>query len=67
MCEDMQLDEWTQLMSGLTHLALRQFRRSHRGTLAAVLPQMTALQSFVLDDYFESYRGPLAAGSSWSV
>lgn len=47
MFEDMQLGDWTQL-SGLTHLALRQIKECHHGTLVAVLPRMTALKSLIL-------------------
>jgi hypothetical protein len=47
MFEGMQLDDWTQL-SGLTGLTLRRTKNSHNGTLIAVLPQLTTLQSLVL-------------------
>jgi hypothetical protein len=47
--EDTQLEDWTRL-SGLTGLTLRGVREGHHGTLAAVLPRMTALQSLVLAD-----------------
>jgi hypothetical protein len=53
------LEDWTQL-SGLSHLTLRCVRESHHGTLAVVLPRLTALQSLVLSD--NSDQGLPAAG-----
>jgi hypothetical protein len=45
----MQLEDWSRL-SGLTGLMLRHVKGSHHGTLAAVLPRLTALRSLVLAD-----------------
>ena len=56
----MQLEDWTQL-SALTGLTLRDARESHHGTLAAVLPRLTALQSLVLAD--DSHQGLPGAGA----
>ncbi len=47
--KDVQLEDWMRL-SKLTGLTLRGARESHRGTLVAVLPRMTALRSLVLAD-----------------
>ena len=49
LVENMQLEDWSRL-SGLTGLTLRHVKESHHGTLAAVLPRMTALRSLVLAD-----------------
>ena len=55
----MQLEDWLRL-SGLTGLTLRHVKWSHHGTLAAVLPRLTALRSLVLADV--SRPGLLTAG-----
>lgn len=53
LSEDVQLEDWTRL-SGLTGLTLRGVRDSHHGTLAAVLPRLTALRSLALVDGSQS-------------
>ena len=49
LAEDFQLEDWTRL-SRLTGLTLGYVKEGHHGTLAAVLPRLTALQPLVLAD-----------------
>ena len=49
LAEDIQLEDWTRL-NGLTGLTLGCVKEGHHGTLAAMLPRLTALQSLVLAD-----------------